>query len=112
MSIWPVFTPPQRSYNKRECDEACSHYPAMDEPKRVDPRPLRVEPRVGDRNGIAGRKTGKRLLGRIHDAVKTAVLVREFKYRIDLSGVRALEADYSSPYIGRFGRRALVSAVD
>jgi hypothetical protein len=84
----------------------------MVEPKRVDPRPLWVEPRVRYWDGIAGRKTDKCLLGRVHDAVNTAVLVREFKYRIDLSGVRALEADYSSLYIGCFGRRPLVGAVD
>jgi hypothetical protein len=112
LSIWSVFTPPQRTNYKRECDDECTDHPAMVEPKRVDARPLGIEPRVGYGDGIAGRRPNKRLLGRINDAVKLSALIREFKYRIDLSGVRTLEADHSSLYTGCSRGRALIAAID
>ena len=65
----------------------------MVEPKRVNSRPFRVEPRVRDRNSIAGLKSDNCLLGRIDDAVHAPVCIGKFEYRIDLSGVRAVEPD-------------------
>ena len=62
-------TTDQRTKYQRERDEESTHDPAMVEPKRVDPRPLRIGSRVGNRNGIAGRQSDDRLLGRIDDAV-------------------------------------------
>jgi hypothetical protein len=84
----------------------------MIEPKRVDPRSLRVRSRVGDRHGIACCKSRHRLLRRIDNAVHAAVSIFELKYRIDLLAVRALEADDCTLYIGGSRRRALVVAVE
>src|SRR5580692_7884594 len=97
---------------KRERDEDSADYPTMVEPKRVNPCPLRIESRVGDGNSIAGCISGKRLLRRIDDAVHAAICIGEFKYRIDLFGVRAVEPNHNSLYVGCIGGRALVAAVD
>ena len=50
--------------------------------------------------------------GRIDDAVQAAVSILELKYRIDLLGVGALEADDRTLCVGGLGRRALVVAVE
>jgi hypothetical protein len=93
------FAPHQRTKDKRECDNESTHHPAMIEPKRVDPRSLRIGSQVGNRNGIASRKSDDRLLGRIHDAMYATALICEFKYGIGLIGVRTLEADDSTLYV-------------
>ena len=83
----------------------------MTEPECVDPRPLRVGLRVGNRNGITSRQSNDHLLRRVDDAVQAAASIFELKYRIDLLGVRALKADNRTLYVARLGRRTLVVAV-
>ena len=84
----------------------------MIEPKRVDPRSLRVRSRVGDRHGIARCKSRHRLLRRIDDAVQAAVSILELKDWIDLLALRAIKVDDRRLYIDRLGRRAPVAAVE
>jgi hypothetical protein len=111
-SVRSGFTLLQCTEHKRERDEGSADYPTMVEPKRVNPRPLWIESRVSDRNSIAGRKSNNRLLRRIDDAVHATIRIGKFEYRIDLSGVRAVEPNHNSLYVGCVGGRALVPAVD
>jgi hypothetical protein len=60
---------------------------------------------------IKWKATG-RLLRRIDDTVHAAIRIGKFKYRIDLSRVRAVEPNHNSLHVGCLGGRALVAAVD
>jgi hypothetical protein len=105
-------TPHQGTKHKRERNNESTRYPAVIEPKCVDPRPLRVRLRVGNRNGITCRQPDNRLPGRIDDAVQVVARILELKYRVDLPGSKPLESDDRTLYVSGIGRGAPVAAVE
>jgi hypothetical protein len=104
-------TPYPDAQHERERNKEPTGYPSVIEPKCVDPCPLRLGLRVGNRNGITGRQSGNRLLGWIDDAMKAVARIPELKYRVDLLGVEPLESHHCTLCVDRLWRRALVAAV-